>query len=266
MSAASELRFAPSAGLRRLVAANAPLWAGEAAVFSAYWDAPTRTRASDLTWLARQCRKELFDGVLPRTRAVDTLVRSLGATADRDALTTLAEGIQTEIAHFRAFASVYDELRHAIDPRLDAARLDSAEWPENRALASLRARHRQQHGELGRRAESFTEGGYCTLYTAGRSLAGRSGIDDVIAAACAEVVDDEWDHMIAGIAGLEDQALSAADWDLLTALTVEQGRCRVRMRNAQFGDPLAPDALLAAETGALAPLDFDFERAGFAAP
>ncbi len=268
MSAASDLRFAPSEGLRRLVAANAPLWAGEAAVFSAYWNAPMRTRTSDLAWLARQCRKELFDGVLPRVHALDTLVRHLGAESgrDRDALSALADSIETEIAHFRAFAGVYDLLRKPEDPLLDAARLESAEWAENRALAALRARHREQHGELGRRAESFTEGGYCTLYTAGRSLAGRGGIDDAIAAACATVVDDEWDHMIAGIAGLEHEALSAEDWDLLAALTAEQGRCRIRMRNAQFGEPLSSDALRAAEAGALSPIAFDFERAGFTAP
>ena len=266
MSAVAELRIAPSRGLRDLVAANAPLWAGEAAVFRAYWDAPMRTRETDLTWLARQCRKELFDGVLPRVRALETRVRDLGAGSERAELAALADGIQTEIAHFRAFAAVYDELRTPADPLLDAARLEAAEWPENRALAALRARHRDRHGPLGRRAEAFTEGGYCTLYTSGCSLAGRGGIDEAIAAACARVVDDEWDHMIAGIAGLEHEVLSEGDWALLASLTVEQGRLRIHMRNAQFGEPLDADGLRDAASGALPPLGFDFARAGFAAP
>lgn len=266
MSAVAEPRFAPSRGLRALVAANAPLWAGEAAVFEAYWDAPVRTRETDLVWLARQCRKELFDGVLPRVRTLDSRVRDLGSGSERAELTALADGIQTEVAHFRAFAGVYDLLRTPADPPLDAARLAAAEWPENRALAALRARHRDQHGALGRRAEAFTEGGYCTLYMSGCSLAGRGGIDDAIAAACAKVVDDEWDHMIAGIAGLEDETLSDADWALLASLTVEQGRLRIDMRNAQFGRPLAADELRNAKGGALPPLGFDFVRAGFAAP
>ena len=266
MSAVAERRFAPSPGLRRLVAANAPLWAGEAAVFGAYWDAPMRTRETDLSWLARQCRKELFDGVLPRVRALDALVHRIGAENERAALTALADGIQAEIAHFRAFAGVYDQLRKPEDPPLDAVRLEHAEWPENRALAALRARHREQHGELGRRAEAFTEGGYCTLYTAGCSLEGRGGIDDAIATACARVVDDEWDHMIAGIAGLADEIRSDDDWALLASLTVEQGRCRIRMRNAQFGHPLCADELRTAENGAHPPIPFDFVRAGFTAP
>lgn len=265
MSAGGEKHGVAPPGLRRLVAANAPLWAGEAAVFHAYWDAPTRTRASDLTWLARQSRKELFDGVLPRTQALDVLARRLGDPRDRARLTELADGIQTETAHFQAFAHVYDQWRRPADPPLDAERLEQSEWPENRALAALRARHREQHGELGRRAEAFTEGGYCTLYTAGCSLAGRGGIDDAIAAACAGVVDDEWEHMIAGIAGFAGAALADEDWALLTALTVEQGRFRIRMRQAQFGGPLGAEELRAAESGTFPPIAFDFERAGFAA-
>ncbi len=264
MSSVAELRFAPSHGLRELVAANAPLWAGEAAVFEAYWDAPMRTRETDLVWLARQCRKELFDGVLPRVRALETLAHRIGTESERAVLTALADGIQTETAHFRAFAGVYDQLRTAADPPLHAARLEAAEWPENRALAALRERHREQYGALGRRAEAFTEGGYCTLYTSGCSLAGRGGIDDAIAAACATVVDDEWDHMIAGVAGLEDETLANDDWALLASLTVEQGRLRIHMRNAQFGRPLGNAELRAAENGACAPLAFDFARAGFA--
>jgi hypothetical protein len=264
VSHAPSLRPRASAGLRRVIAANAPLWAGEAAVFQAYWDAPARSRESDLLWVARQCRKELFDGVLPRTAALDAAIRGLTGETERAVLDELAAGITTELAHFRAFEAAYDALRSPADPRLDAALLARVEWPENRALAALRARHRAAHGELGRRAEAFTEGGYCTLYLAGRTLAGRGGADDAIAAACAQVVDDEWDHMLAGIAGLEDEGLRDADWDLLAALTVEQGRCRIRMRNAQFGGPLDAEALGAAEAGALPPLAFDFARAGFA--
>src|SRR5690606_2107720 len=161
---------------------------GEAAVFAAYWDAPQRTRASDLLWLARQCRKELHDGVLPRLRALEAAVHALAPGHDRDALAELAPAAVAELARYRGFADVYDRLRAA---------------------------HRAAHGALGRRAELFTEGGYQTLYTAGRTLAGRGGIDDAIAAACATVVGDEWDHMLAGIAGLEDEALADGDWERL---------------------------------------------------
>jgi len=47
-----------SSNLRRLIAANAPLWAGEAEIVRTYWTAPHRTRATDKLWLKRQCWKE----------------------------------------------------------------------------------------------------------------------------------------------------------------------------------------------------------------
>ncbi len=46
------------------------------------------------------------------------------------------------------------------------------------------------------RAHLFTEGGYCALFREGMKLGGRGGVDDAIAAACAEIHDEEFDHMM----------------------------------------------------------------------
>lgn len=255
-----------SASLRALIDANAPLWAGEAEVFRAYWDWPRRSRASDRRWLARQCYKELFDGFAPRLRELRAGFPALDSATPRWELLEMARGAQEELAHYCLFADAHDAIRGR-EPRLTLAAVERmGNWPENAALGALRARHRRRHGELGRRAQAFTEGGYCTLYAEGMRLAGRGGGDDVIAHACARVYDDEWDHMLAGIAGLDDMGLGPADWSLLTELTVAQMKLRVRMRNAQFGRPLSDARLRAIDAGDIPPLTFDYARAGLRAP
>lgn len=252
--------------LAALIAANAPLWAGEAEVFRTYWDWSRRSRASDLRWLARQCWKELFDGFVPRLRELRAGFPSLDGPTSRWSLLETAKGASEELAHYCLFADAHDAIRRA-EPLLTLERVErTGNWPENAALGSLRARHRRRHGELGRRAQAFTEGGYCTLYAEGMRLAGRGGADDVIASACARVYDDEWDHMLAGIAGLDDMGLGPADWALLTELTVAQMRMRVQMRNAQFGRPLSDARLRAIDAGDVEPLSFDYRRAGLRAP
>lgn len=252
---------APSRHLKQLIDANAPLWAGEAEVFRTYWDWPRRTRKTDLLWLARQCHKELFDGFLPRLRQLQGDFEQIEAGITRELLLEQAEGVYQELAHYCGFAAAYDALRQQ-EPPLDLATIRACNWQENLQLASTRARHRTQHGELGARAQAFTEGGYCTLYAEGMRLRGRGGADDLIAEACARVYDDEWDHMIHGIAGLEEHRLSAGDWALLTELSVEQMRLRIRMRNAQFGYPLSATRIQELQAGEIEPLPFDYGRAG----
>ena len=99
-------------------------------------------------------------------------------------------------------------------------------------------------------------------------LRGRGGVDDVIADACALVYADEWEHMLLGIAGLDDDdgARSPEAWAVLRDLSVAQMEARIRMRNAQFGFPL-PEARVAAILGGdVVPLAFDYPRAGLAVP
>jgi hypothetical protein len=256
----------PTKALVELIDANAPLWAGEAEVFRTYWDWAGRTRATDLQWLARQCYKELFDGFVPRLDQLQSDFPRIERQLDRRTLLEGAEAVYDELAHYCAFADAYDEIRTggaSLD--FDVLR-SSGNWPENAELGSLRAEHRRRYGDIGVRAQAFTEGGYCTLYREGMQLRGRGGADDAIAAACSVVYDDEWDHMLTGIVGLEDQGLEQAAWDLLLALSVEQMRSRVRMRNAQFGRPLPEERLAEIDAGRIDPLPFDYARAGLRCP
>ncbi|MEA2971762.1 MAG: hypothetical protein QOG82_220 [Actinomycetota bacterium] len=258
----------PSAGLVDLVDANAPLWAGEAEVFRTYWDWDGRSPATDRQWLARQCHKELFDGFLPRLSALDGGWAGIGES--RAEVLELSKSAYEELAHYCAFAAAYDAIRDN-DVPLDIDTLRACAWPENAALAELRAAHIRDHGELGRRAQAFTEGGYCTLFSEGVRLRGRGGVDDMVADACALVYADEWEHMLLGIAGLAglddgDGARSPEAWAVLRDLSVAQMEARIRMRNAQFSFPLPEVRVAAILAGDVVPLAFDYRRAGLAVP
>jgi hypothetical protein len=265
MSAASkDARPAPPQ-LLGLIAANARLWGAEAEIFSTYFASSERSAATDAAWLARQCFKEMVDGLVGRlgqltggeTDFERTLTSAVAALAD--------EVVRVELKHYVAFAIAYRISRREAGETAASARI-GADWSENAELQSLRARHRLDYGPIGERAAAFTEGGYCTLYRAGIALAGRTARDAAIAAACAQVFEDELDHMLSGIAGLAEVPFSTREWTLLEKLTVEQGRCRIRMRNAQFGNPLRAARLRELEAGAAEPIAFDYARAGLRMP
>jgi SAM-dependent methyltransferase len=257
-----ELRAVPRE-LHALIAANARLWAGEAEIFSTYFASSQRSAATDAAWLARQCYKELIDGVVARVVRLTQPVQFDLAPAI--ASRALADSVaRQELTHYIAFATAYAACVDA-SRRLDGSRI-GADWPENAALQRLRAQHCAAHGALGVRAQTFTEGGYCTLYRAGMALRGGSAIDDAIAAACTMVFDDEWDHMLHGIADLTDTSFTPDDWRVLEALTVAQGQLRIHMRNAQFGYPVSAARMAALQAGAAQPLTFDYARAGMQPP
>jgi hypothetical protein len=252
----------PSAGFGALVDANAPLWAGEAAVFEAYWESPHRSSDTDLLWLGRQMHKELVDGVEARLASLAATFARLETTDGRAASMRVAEAVAEELAHFCAFADAYDAVRRDDGEPLDRSSVHALDWPENRSLMELRRAHKEAHGVVGERAHLFTEGGYCTLYSAGMARRGLGEAEDAIAEACGLVFEDEFDHMMEAFAGV-DGHLDEEEWALLLELTVEQGRARIHMRNAQFSYPLAGAALDDAVSGRLPPLPFDYERAGF---
>jgi hypothetical protein len=97
------------------------------------------------------------------------------------------------------------------------------------------------------------------------ALKGRPGVDGKIALACAKVYDDEFEHMLGGIAGIAEENLGAADWQLMERLVTEQLKARIRMRNAQFSLPLGNERIAAIERGEIRPIDFDYARARLAA-
>jgi len=261
----NNLRSAPDE-LHALITVNAALWAGEAEIYTTYFSSPDRTPATDERWLARQCFKELHDGVVGR---LASLCQPLDVhSAPDQARAALDDAVvQAELKHYIAFRVAHQISRAASGARgEDPSYRVGSDWPENVDLQALRAVHRHDHGAIGLRAQAFTEGGYCTLYRAGMARKGGTALDDAIATACAYVFDDEWDHMLQGIAGLAETPLAAHEWKLLEALTAAQGRCRIRMRNAQFGYPLPAARVRELEAGTAAPLIFDYVRAGLLAP
>jgi hypothetical protein len=249
------------AELRRLIERSARLWAGEAEIVRSYFGSPARSVASDLRWIARQAYKELWDGVAVQLGRLErALAGAPGAGAD--ALSDAAELLRSELSHYRLFADLHEALRGTGDPPLALADLRAAwSWPENDALRRVREAHVARHGELGRRAMRFTEGGYATLFDEGRRLRGRGGADDRIAEVCERLHGDEFEHMLAGIAGIELDSLAREDWVRLEELVVEQLRARLHMRDAQFEHPVGRDRLEALCAGACEPLAFDYARA-----
>lgn len=265
--------MAMSANARRLVELSAPLWAGEAEVVRTYWDSPVRTPETDLLWLRRQCSKEfngtgigeyknlgIFVGPLTELKEIFPKIDT-GADPgiDRHYAAELIEVLKDEFSHYMAFADVHDAIRGADDPKIDPHTLET--WDEDVALTALRHRHNEEHGALGVRASRFTEGGYCTLFREGMRLAGRGGADDMIAAACAKVYDDEFGHMLEGIAGIDEEGWSDEEFRLMGELVVAQLQLRIHMRNAEFSFPLTEQRVQAILDGDIEPEPFDFERA-----
>ena len=258
-----------SANVCRLVELSAPLWAGEAEVVRTYWDSSVRTGDTDLLWLRRQCSKEfngsgigeyknlgIFVGPLTELREI---FLKIDAGIDRRYAAELIEVLKDEFSHYMAFADVYDAIREADVPPLDPHTLES--WDEDVELTALRHRHNAEHGALGVRASRFTEGGYCTLFREGMRLKGRGGAEDLIAAACAKVYDDEFGHMLEGIAGLDDEGWSDDEFRLMGELVIAQLRLRIHMRNAEFSYPLTEKRIQAIFDGEIDPETFDFQRA-----
>lgn len=257
-----EHRFVASSGFRRLVERNAPLWGGEAEVIRTYFNSPQRNAASDRLWVLRQMYKEYWDGIMPPLAALQRLLPQLEREVTRTQLLELTEVLHEEVEHYGLFAEIHDRLRDpgeaAPDP--ETLRRDGA-WPENDTLMGIRAGHRRAHGALGHRAYQFTEGGYCTLFSEGMKLKGRGGIDDLIARVCTHIYHDEFEHMLLGITGIDDERMSEADWALLADMTVEQLQYRIRMRNAQFGFPVPEARIAELVAGKAEPLPFDYALA-----
>lgn len=260
-------------GLQGLVAAAAPLFAGEAEVVRTYWGWEGRTVETDLRWLELQCFKELKGsgvGELGNMGVIEGPLREIGESlprlgrgVDRHHVRHLMEGLHEEFSHFCAFADAYDAIRPEGAPPLDPHLSDG--WAEDRALTEMRYSILAGHGEAGLRASRFSEGGYCTLFREGMRIAGEGGpharSNGLIARACTLVYEDEFGHMLQGIAGLDDEGLAPDDWSELTGLVVGLLRLRIPMRNGQFSYPLSGERIAAIYDGDIDPEPFDLEAA-----
>ena len=255
--------------LRRLIDANAPLWAGEAEIVRTYWTSPVRTPETDKLWLKRQAWKEYAGSGASKGETMGMVsdlavklkdaVPRLDISVDRHDLRDLLEHVFVEYTHYCLFADIYDSMIGKDEPRINANQLTT--WPEEAALAARRRELRTTLGKFGARATGFTEGGYCTLYSEGAKLKGRPGLDGRIGKACQKVYDDEFGHMMSGIVGIDAEGLSDGDWAELTRLTVEQLRLRLFMRNSQFSHPLSDERIKEILAGKIEPIRFDVRKA-----
>ena len=265
--------MALSSNLRNLIDLSAPLWAGEAEVVRTYWDAPIRSPETELLWLGRQCSKEfngtgigefknlgVFMGPVTELGQIFPRIDSGGGNAvDRRYALELIEVLHDEFEHYTRFADVYDAIRGPDTPPLNPHELQT--WDEDAELTRTRHRHIEEHGALGVRASRFTEGGYCTLFREGMRLKGRGGVEDLIAHACTKVYEDEFGHMLEGIAGLDGEGWSDEQFQQMATLVDEQLRLRIRMRNAEFSFPLSEKRVQEIFAGDIEPEVFDYDRA-----
>jgi hypothetical protein len=261
--------MALSKNVEKLIALSAPLWAGEAEVVRTYWDSPVRNLAADLAWLRRQASKE-FNGsgigehknmgvfMGPLTRLQEAFPQ-IDSGISRKEVMGVIEMLHDEFSHYCSFADTYDAIKDDATPPLDPHKIES--WEEDQDLTKLRHSHNAEYGALGVRASKFTEGGYCTLFREGMRLKGRGGADELIAEGCAKIYEDEFQHMLGGILGLDEENWSDDDFEKMGELVVAQLRQRILMRNAEFSFPLSDERIQAIYDGDIEPEPFDYENA-----
>lgn len=248
--------------LKRLVDLAAPYWAGEAEVVWTYFQSPTRTTETDLVWLRRQCFKEIWgSGVGDKKKGLfqgpvaylSEVFDKIDREVDRHAVLDVIDDLRTEFSHYCLFADIHDWLS---GEKLSPPMLRG--WRSDDELARLRYEYRERRGRLGYFAVRFTEGGYCSMYSAGMRLAGSGQLGDRIARACEQVYTDEIGHMRAGYVGLAEQQLSTAEWqeiaDMIRTILLQ----RLHMRNEQFSYPLSAERIRAIQAGDIEPLAFDY--------
>ena len=83
----------------------------------------------------------------------------------------------------------------------------------------------------------------------------------MIAAACTQVYEDEFGHMLTGIVGIDNEGWTDEEFELLQKLVVEQLKLRIPGRNIQFSNPLSEDRVEASIKGEIDPLKFDYAEA-----
>jgi hypothetical protein len=262
--------MAVNQNLRRLIEANAPLWAAEAEIVRTYWTSSVRTAETDKLWLKRQCWKEYvgvakFPGPTVEVamctelaKDLTEMVPKLDVTVNRHDVRELLDKVHAEFTHYCLFADIYDSMLKEGEPRINANKLTL--WPEEDALATYRNTIRTTNSKFAR-ATGFTEGGYCTMYSEGAKLKGRAGVDGQIGIACQKVYDDEFGHMMYGVLGVDEEGFTKSDWDEMQQITTEQLRLRLYMRNAQFSHPVPDARIKEIVAGKIEPIRFDLDKA-----
>lgn len=248
--------------LKRLIDLAALYWAGEAEVVWTYFQSSSRTTTTDLIWIRRQCFREIWgSGVGDKKKGLfqgpvaylSQVFEQIDRQVDRHTVLDVIDDLRTEFAHYCLFADIHDWLS---GEKLHPGQLRG--WPADDELARLRYEYRERRGRLGYSAVRFTEGGYCSMYSAGMRLAGSGPLGDRIARACEQVYTDEIGHMRAGYAGLARQRLASAEWQDMADMVRKILLQRLHMRNEQFSHPLSAERIRVIDAGDIMPMEFDY--------
>lgn len=254
--------MAVSEHLRRLVDLAAPFWAGEAEVVWTYFQSPKRTVETDLLWLKRQCFKEIWgSGVGDRAKGLfqgpaaylNDVFGDIDRSVGRHDVLDVIDDLRTEFFHYCLFADIHDFLSAGkLTPH------DLEGWQADDELARIRYNYREKRGRAGDFAVRFTEGGYCSMYSTGRRLAGSGELSDRIAKACGHVYTDEIGHMRDGFIRLSQSEQTAEQWDEMADMVRRILSQRLRMRNEQFSFPVSDARLEGIDGGDIEPMAFDY--------
>jgi len=222
----------------------------EADVVRDFFTKPKPAKAH-LGWLKAQGFKE-YSAIKPIIGALTAFHPDIDRGIDRRAYAELTEKLADETKHARLVMDLLEEIcGKKIAPR------DLIWLGEDRKLARARAKYSKSyagllHGsakitgrEIKRRDEALeraaitlTEGGGGALYQVCRNLR-RNGIERKIARVFREILRDEVGHKDSGGRALGALITGETAFRRAAAIICEVCGQRLRMRNEQFGFPLA---------------------------
>jgi hypothetical protein len=247
--------------LRRLVARYG---AGEAEIARTYFERQ-RTAAHDRIWLTSQVGREL-SRVYQLSAVATRELASLGQGASRAQYRETVQKLAEELNHFNLLGDVLEAstgapLDYAALRRYDFFEPDPTA-PYNEENARLAAVNRQIDAEMAARQppwaalvqdQGLLEGGGNGVFYVGSRLGG-SPLDERLAAAMQQVLDDEMDHGPRSLAVVPQYVHGEDDLAAVMHYTRLRGDQRLRWRNEQFGYPLSAERLAAIMRGEIAPL------------
>jgi len=221
---------------------NACYWAAEADLIKSYFD-HHRTIERDEKWIIHQIYKELIDGfvvsndILSNQISHDLSIKSLEEMGHQIHI------LEEEFSHFKMFVEVYEEvLGKKFSMRIDEIKKIGA-WDENTELVNLRKSHFQLFPELGFDAQRISEGGYCALFRVGMEIESYCNGDDMIKKVCKLIYEEEFSHMLFGMAQVSISLDDKKNFSQLLDITNQQMRARILMRYKQFSEPVSPEVL-----------------------
>jgi hypothetical protein len=225
-------------------------------IVRAYFAKP-RTPREHIRWLKAQAFKE-HAAIRPLLTILAVYHSRLDDGVDRHEFEEIAEKLAEETKHARLVMDLIEAIGgRRIKPR------DLVWLPEDKKLARVRARYsktyaallhgskmpgdremRRKDEALERAAVTLTEGGGAALYEVCVAL-GKGAAEKKIAAAFQAIRTDEKEHQNSGARRLARLLRSRGDYERAAEIVCEVSAQRLRMRNEQFGFPLAPDDLRA---------------------